>query len=287
MLRRLGQELDRSDKVLRPLGVGQRATPQKCLVSLGVDGLSRPPRAVTEEVRTKRRDHGRCDLVLDLEYVCDVPIVRLGPRLKPGCRPHQLHRHADRVAGATYAPREYVRNVQRLGNFRQRDLAVLEIKRRRPARDLQLGLFGKQLEQLLGDTVAEVRLIVTRAQIREWQHRHRPVRGRLVAGGHAKRHADAPGDDGGSDQQQRSDRGDQRPALPRRVVRIARCSRRRGHARRCARSGEQGRNARDECVGRHTPRQGRPLSGAKFLRHVGLCLGSAVDQDRHEERDAD
>ena len=134
-------------------------------------GLRRLP----EQRDLELLDHRRGDLVLHREDVVELPVPGVRPQVRVRARLDQLRGDAHLVAGPAHRAFEDVRNIEPLGDLR--DLHVLALVReRRGARDhAQLRDLRQQVQQLLGDPVGEILLVLVRAHVDEREHRDRLV----------------------------------------------------------------------------------------------------------------
>ena len=98
------------------------------------------------------------------------PVVGLRPEMEAVRRLHELRRDAHVVARLAHAPLEQRRHVELLADDAQVLVLALELERRRAARDPQLRDLGQGVEQLLGEAVGEVLLVLAGAHVHEGQH---------------------------------------------------------------------------------------------------------------------
>ncbi len=113
------------------------------------------------------------DLVLHLEDVLHLAVVALRPEREVGARVDQLGVDAQAVAGAAQAAGEHVRGAQLLADLRRRDLLVAVGEHRRAREDVQAADLRQLGDDVLGDPIAEVLVLLHPAQILEVEHRDR------------------------------------------------------------------------------------------------------------------
>src|SRR6202030_2106072 len=94
---------------------------------------------------------------------------------------NQLRGDADTLARAAHAALKQVRDPQLPRDGRDIVTAALEVERRGARRHPQVGHLREQVEQLLGETIGEVFLVVLLAHVDERQHRDGFLRNRLRA----------------------------------------------------------------------------------------------------------
>jgi hypothetical protein len=170
---RLPEELHRLAEILRRAPVPVETAAQVQLVGLGV-GLHRPRRQGGVQQRDAQgADHRSGDFILHLEDVIERAIEGLRPQVIAGVDADQLHRDPYRAAGLAHAALEYVGHVQRLGDLLDPRRPALEVEAGGARRHPQLRHPGEQADQLLGQAVGEVLLVLRLAHVDERQDRDR------------------------------------------------------------------------------------------------------------------
>ena len=184
MQKRIGL-LERLSGVLPP----ELAGLQVQRIGLGI-GRARLRRGA-EQFDLQLPDHVGRDLVLDGEDVVELAVVGLRPQLGAGRRIDQLHGDPHRVAGPAHRAFQYVRHVQGAGDVGDRHVLALERERGGTRRHLQLRNLRQQVQQVLGDAVGEIVLVLVGTHVDEGQHRNGLVgRGYLSRGGCRRRQRD-------------------------------------------------------------------------------------------------
>src|SRR5262245_57541511 len=127
-------------------------------VSLRISLANRRLRA--QQCHFQLLNHIGSDLVLDLEDVVELPVVSLRPNLETVRGVDELGRDPHLVADLAYRSLKNVRDPQLPGDFRNADVLPLERERRRASHDLELVDLREQVQELLGDTIGEVFLVL-------------------------------------------------------------------------------------------------------------------------------
>ena len=114
--------------------------------------------------------NGARNLILDGEDILHLPVVAVGPQLEAVSGVHQLGGDADPIAGAPNAAVKNVDNAKFGGNLA--DLRVLALKRERrtPRGHTQAVNLTQRDQNFFGQSVAEILVLLIRAQIDEGQH---------------------------------------------------------------------------------------------------------------------
>ncbi len=152
--------------------VEELATLEVEVVGLDVAGrhlLHRPP-LLGAERDAQRLDDRLGDLVLNGEDVLHRAVVAVRPEAVAVGDVDQLGGDAELVAGFPNAALENRLHVQRLAHLLDVDRRALELERRRAGRDAQVLDAPEAVDQLLGDPLAEVVLVLLGAHVGERQH---------------------------------------------------------------------------------------------------------------------
>src|SRR3546814_19372819 len=129
--------------------------------------IPRPPRSprtntlfpyttLFRSLHLQRIDDAAGDVVLDREHVLHLAVVGFRPEVRVGSGIDQLRRDAHVLAGAAYAAFEYRADAQLSRHGGDAGLLALEHERGGARRDLELRQLRQQVEDFLGDAVAEV-----------------------------------------------------------------------------------------------------------------------------------
>ncbi len=121
------------------------------------------------------RDLAR-DLVLDLEHVLHLAVVTLRPQREVGLRVHQLGVDAQPRAGAAQAAGEHAGRLELLADLRRRHLLVAIGEHGGTREDVQPADLRELGDDVLGDPVAQVLVLLHPAQVLEVEHRDRLLR---------------------------------------------------------------------------------------------------------------
>ena len=130
-------------------------------------------RRLAQQGAAQFRHHRLRDVVLHREDVIQGPVVGLRPQVIAVGHLHQLHRDAHPVARLAYAAFQHRGDVERPAHLGDRGTLALEGERRRARRHPQAADLGHDVEQLVGEPVREVFVLLVVTAIREWQHRDR------------------------------------------------------------------------------------------------------------------
>ena len=147
-------------------------TPQVQVVCFGVHSLGRnndPKLQICLELRGNRPGQIR----FQRQHVAHWAVIRFRPQPAATRRVYKADGHPDPVSFLSYAAFEDVRYAKRSGNTRDISISAPEREGRRACNDAERRGSGKQVDDLLGDTVCEVLLIASRAQILEGKYRDR------------------------------------------------------------------------------------------------------------------
>jgi hypothetical protein len=136
------------------------------------------------EGHLKRAGDGRRDLILHRKNVGQLAVVALRPEMAAVGGRDQLRGDADAAPGPPHAAFQDRRHSQSFGNLANVQLFTAKRKRRRPSNHLQPRNLRQSVDDLLGQPVAEIFLLLVAAHVGERQNRDR----RRAIGGHrAKR----------------------------------------------------------------------------------------------------
>ena len=111
------------------------------------------------------------DVVLEIEDVTELPVVPLGPKLEPGGHIHELGGDSKAVAAASDAPFEHGSHLEFPADGAHVLMPRLEGEGGGSCRDSEISQLGEGVDQLVGETVAQIFVVLTRAHIVERQHR--------------------------------------------------------------------------------------------------------------------
>ncbi len=114
-------------------------------------------------------DAGR-NLVLDCKHVFEFLVERLGPEVITIRGIHQLGGHAYAVLRLADAAFEDCADAELPADPAHIPAARVELERRGPGRHLELVNHRQCIENLFGDTLAEVALLLLGADVDERQH---------------------------------------------------------------------------------------------------------------------
>ena len=106
------------------------------------------------------------------------PVVGLRPEVEAVRHLHELRRDPHLAPRLAHAPLEQRRHVELLADDPQVLVLALELEGRRATRDPQLRDLGQDVQQLLGQAVGEVLLVLAGAHVHEGQDRDRRRAGR-------------------------------------------------------------------------------------------------------------
>ena len=143
-----------------------------------------------EELHLERVDHRQRQLALHLEDIGQLAVVLLGPEMEPVPGVDELRRDAHAVARLAHAALEERGDVQLVGDDGQVLVLALEVEGRCPPRHPQAIDLGQGVEDLLGDAVGEVLLVLRGAQVGEGEHGDR---GHSLRGSDWRGHCRRPG----------------------------------------------------------------------------------------------
>ena len=117
----------------------------------------------------KRRYNGSRDFFLDREDVRQLPIVALRPQLVAVLRTDQLRADSEPVPALSNASLDDRRNAQLSANLADVGIRILELKGGGPGGDLEAINSAQGRDQFVGQSVAEVLLVLLLAEVGEWQ----------------------------------------------------------------------------------------------------------------------
>ena len=135
--------------------------------------LGRIARRLRGQPYLERRSDRLRDLVLDGEHIVQFAVVALRPEVITVRRVDQLRRDANAIARSPHAPLEDRSNAKSLPDLRDVLFLSAKGKRRRARRDLEAGHVRQRVDDLLGQSVAEILIVWIPAHVRERQHRDR------------------------------------------------------------------------------------------------------------------
>ncbi len=127
--------------------------------------------AVADEPDAERRGNRGGNLVLHRKDIAQLAVVALAPHVGAVGGRNQLGGHADAPAGAPHAAFQHVRDVECPGNPANVLLSAAERERRRARDHPEAGHPRQHVNDLFGQTVAEVLLIPFGAHVGERQDR--------------------------------------------------------------------------------------------------------------------
>src|SRR5262245_61417729 len=104
---------------------------------------------------------GPRDVVTNGEDVVDLPVIAVNPDLLPRSGIDQLRRYAHVLIGALYAALDDVMNIEVLSHLSHLRRLVLVCQGRIANHDDQLGKLGQPRDQLLGNSIGKVLLVVS------------------------------------------------------------------------------------------------------------------------------
>ena len=123
-----------------------------------------------EQLELERRDHRLGDLVLHREDVGEIAVELVRPEMRSTCRLDQLGGDAHPRAGLAHAALEQIRGAELLPDGAQVFVLPLEGERRGAADHPQAVHLRQRVEDLLGDAVGEVFLLLVGAEVDEGEH---------------------------------------------------------------------------------------------------------------------
>ena len=132
---------------------------------------------LTRQPDTERLGNGLRDVVLEGEDIAHLPVVPLAPHVPAIRGRDQLGRDADASTRPPHAAFEHVRDVERLGNPPHVLVFAAECERRRSCDHLEPGRLCQQVDDLFGEAIAEVVLVLVRTHVGERKHGDRTRRG--------------------------------------------------------------------------------------------------------------
>jgi hypothetical protein len=109
------------------------------------------------------------DFVLNGEYIHEFPVIAFGPEIETVLRVHQLRCDTDAVVGTADAAFQDGAHVQRLSNLG--DVLVLAAKHESggASGNFQVGDTGQEVNDVLGEAIAEVFVVGVAAHVGERQ----------------------------------------------------------------------------------------------------------------------
>ena len=134
---------------------------------------------VRDELQLQRTRDGLRDFVLDGNTSDELPIVAFRPQVIAVLSVDQLRSHADSASRSTDAPFKNRPDAERLCDPADVLLLAAEGEGRCARGDLEVGDMGQQVDQLLGQAVAEVLVVRVSAHVGEREHRD----GKVLVGG--------------------------------------------------------------------------------------------------------
>ena len=123
----------------------------------------------------ERSGDGSRDLVANCEDIFYLPVIAFDPELAPGARIDQLRRYAHVLVGALYAAIDDVMNAEILSHLPDVRRLVLVGKAGCARHDHKLGNLGQARDQLLGNSIGKILLVVRGAHVVERQNGDRWV----------------------------------------------------------------------------------------------------------------
>ncbi len=126
----------------------------------------------------ERSGDGARDVVANGEDALDLPVIAFGPEFAPGQGIDQLRRYAQVLIGALDASIDNVMNTQIFAHLPDVRRLALVGKACRARHDQKLGNLRQAVDQLLGNSIGKILLVVGGAQIVEWQNGERRVFGK-------------------------------------------------------------------------------------------------------------
>ena len=126
------------------------------------------------QLNLQRVDDGTRDRLLQVEYVGELSLVRVRPQLIAVGRIDEERGHADPASHFPNAALEDDIDVQSLRDFIDAGRPPLECIAGRARGDPQPVHPRERVNQFLGHAVAEVLVVLSRADVDERQHRDRP-----------------------------------------------------------------------------------------------------------------
>ena len=112
------------------------------------------------------------DFVLHGKDIVDTTLVSLGPELKAVIRFYQFGYDADAIAIPLNAAFKDIRNSELSSDNAEIFIFPLELKRRGARHHTDTGQRGEVVDQIFGQTIAEVFLVFASAQIGEREDRN-------------------------------------------------------------------------------------------------------------------
>src|SRR6266513_4309921 len=128
------------------------------------------------EREPQRVNHTAGNFILDREDVFDLSVEPLRPQLVTIPRIDELHSGADTVAGLADAALKKRLHTESSPNLARIDGCSTKCEAGCSGRDVEYADFGKRIQNLLCNTVAEIFLIAFGAEIRKRQHAKRANR---------------------------------------------------------------------------------------------------------------
>ena len=116
------------------------------------------------------RGDGLRDLILHREDVRHLAVVALRPEMKTIGDLDELRRDSDAVARLANTPLENMLDVEPPADLSEFDVLSPEEEGGRAAGDLHAGYVGQHIDDLLGQTVAEILVLLVRAHVGERQY---------------------------------------------------------------------------------------------------------------------
>ena len=100
----------------------------------------------------------------------DLPVVPVGPKVAPGACINQLRRYAHVLIGALYAALDDVANIEILSHLPDVRGLVLVGEGGIASHDHKVGKLGQPRDQLLGNSIGKVLLIVSGTHVVKGQN---------------------------------------------------------------------------------------------------------------------
>ena len=140
------------------------------LVRAKVGCVTPERRGLRGKLDPESRGDGLRDLILHREDVRHLAVVALRPEMKTIGDLDELRRDPDAVARLSNTPFQNVVDVEPPADLSEFDVLSAEKERRRAAGDLQARHVGQHIDDLFGQTVAEILVLLVRAHVGERQH---------------------------------------------------------------------------------------------------------------------
>ena len=113
---------------------------------------------------------GLRDVVANCEYVAHFPVIAFGPNVTSGACINQLRRHAHVMIGALYAALDDVANIEILSYLPDVRGLVLYVEGGIASHDNKVGKLGQPRDQLFGNPIGKVLLVVSGTHVVKGQN---------------------------------------------------------------------------------------------------------------------